>query len=304
MAKRGGTGLSFVICINKPAGMTSHDVVNRVRRAYGERRVGHFGTLDPLAEGVMLVGVGPAARLDAFLVEHGKDYVARIVFGEERDTDDAEGEVLSSSPVPTSIADAAYAQGVLDAFVGEQMQVPPVYSAIKHSGVSAHALARAGKEVVCDPRSIEVFEAKLLSLDGTSWTVAFSVSKGTYIRALARDIGRRVGCGAYLGALLRERLGEVTRGDCMSLEDLDAGNLRILDPVRLLGYPVFELTAEQEKRVANGNDLPLPAPLDCMIAGSRISVVCDNRLRAIYRVGDGDARMVSECVFAVGVQRV
>lgn len=304
MAERGSTGLSFVIAVDKPSGMTSHDVVNRVRCAYGERRVGHFGTLDPLAEGVLLLGVGPAARLDAFLVEHGKDYIARIVFGEERDTDDAEGKAIASHPVPAQIEDEAYARQVLAAFTGPQMQTPPVYSAIKHSGVSAHVLARAGNAVAAEPRAIEVFAAELLACDDVSWTVAFSVSKGTYVRALARDIGRAVGCGAYLGALLRERLGEVVRAECMALAEVDAGSLRILDPVRLLGYPVVELSPEEGKLASNGNELPLSSGLIPANPGARASIVCDNRLKAIYRVNAAADGLSSECVFSVGVQRV
>ena len=307
MASRGESGLSFVLAVNKPAGMSSHDVVNRLRRAFGERRIGHFGTLDPLAEGVMLLGVGSAARLDRYLVEHDKTYVARIVFGEERNSDDAEGSIVEKRPVPACVSDPAFARETLASFVGFQLQVPPVFSAIKHGGVASHVMARKGQELQMEPRAIDVYGAELLACDGTSWTVAFSVSKGTYIRALARDIGRAVGCGAYLGGLLRDRLGDVTLAQCNSLDELTAPEAaRKLDPVALLGFPSVAVPASLESTLANGNPIPVMSLGGETPAWDHDSLVCltDGAcLRAVSRY-DAQAQMLRcECLFKPGVDR-
>ena len=304
MAKRGASGRSFVLAVDKPSGMTSHDVVNRCRAAFGERRVGHFGTLDPLAEGVMLVGVGSAARLDRYLVEHDKSYVARIVFGEERASDDAEGSVIEARPVPACIADHAFAEETLASFAGPQLQVPPVYSAIKHGGVSSHVMARKGQEVAMEPRAIEVHGARLLSCDARSWTVLFDVSKGTYIRALARDIGRAVGCGAYLGGLLRDRLGDIVLADCNPLDDLaNPEAMRLLDPVALLGFRHIELLEVQRKALENGGALPVSCTEGTLNDGELVSVVSDNRLKAVYRADAQAGCLKCDCMFSPGVER-
>lgn len=300
---RGESGLSFVFAVNKPAGITSHDVVNRCRRVFGERRIGHFGTLDPLAEGVILLGVGSAARLDQYLVEHDKSYVARLVFGEVRDSDDAEGSVTETRPIPPCVTDAAYAESVLSAITGQQMQVPPAFSAIKHGGVSSHVMARKGQEVTMEPRPIEVYEATLLSCDDSSWTVAFRVSKGTYIRALARDIGRTVGCGAYLGGLLRDTLGGVALADCIALDDITSpDDISKLDPVALLGFPVITVSVSQEKAVANGN--PIPAPVASgFVDGQRVCLVDGACLRAVSRYDASAQLLRCETLFNPGVRR-
>ena len=142
--KRGQSGLSLIIGIDKPQGMSSHDAVNRIRRMFGERRVGHMGTLDPLATGVLAVCVGPASRLDAYLTNHDKTYEARIAFGAQTDTDDAAGEVIRQAAVASELSDATFAQEYLASIVGPRMQMPPAYSAIKKDGVKAYEAARRG----------------------------------------------------------------------------------------------------------------------------------------------------------------
>ena len=305
MPKRGASGLSLLLGVDKPVGMSSHDVVNRVRSATGEMRVGHFGTLDPLASGVMLVGVGPAVRLGNYLVEHDKEYVADIRFGEERTTDDAEGEVVSAAPVPEPVGHAAYAAEVLARFMGPALQVPPAYSAIKQGGVTAYKAARSGDALDLPARSIEVYEAELLDADADCWRVRFRVSKGTYIRALARDIGRTVGCGAYLAGLRREQLGAVPVQGCMTLGELAVQTpMRLLDPVSVLGFPQVEVLEAERKALENGGALAVPASLSSSVsAGDLVSVLCDNRLKAIYRVEEGVTRLKCDCLFSIGVDR-
>lgn len=301
-AKRGSTGLCGVLALDKPYGMTSHDVVDRVRKITGERRVGHAGTLDPAATGLMLVGVGAATRLSEYLTGHDKTYDARIMFGIATDTDDAQGRVLSSVPDNelTGVFSMEAAQEALLAFTGEIEQLPPAYSAIKKNGVVAYKAAREGTSLELDTRRVNVYEAELVQIGMTEcelvdasgnkivrelpyWDVRFAVSKGTYIRALARDIGAYLGCGAFLGSLRRTSIAGTSLEDACSIEELEdranAGErLPWCDPATLLGFPVVELEEQQVKRVENGRELvDVPSGLEGMI-----SCVSGNKLLAIY----------------------
>lgn len=300
--KRGTSGLCGVLAIDKPHGMTSHDVVDRVRRITGERRVGHAGTLDPAATGLMLVGVGAATRLSDYLIGHDKEYDARIVFGVATDTDDAEGRVLTSRPAELSRADCAEA---LARFTGSLDQLPPAYSAIKKNGVTAYKAAREGKSIELEQRRVTVYEARLVGEgaqtvdlnDGAGgrlvrdlpfWDVHFRVSKGTYIRALARDIGVYLGTGAHLGALRRTAVADMTIDQACTLEELaarvSAGQQPAwCDPACLLGFPVVELDEQQVKSVENGRTLD-----DIEIAaGDMVSCVHEKKLLAVYSYAAG-----------------
>lgn len=194
MACRTPSQLNMLLAVDKPVGCTSHDVVSQCRRALHERRVGHAGTLDPMASGVMVVGVGQATRLLGMLTLDTKSYVADISFGVETNTDDAEGEAVRTVPIAAELRDPSYARERLCTMLGLQMQVPPAFSAISVNGVRAYKAAREGNAVSLPPRPVEVYSADLIAVSGEGdscvWTVAFSVSKGTYIRALARDLGR------------------------------------------------------------------------------------------------------------------
>lgn len=299
--RRSTSNLCGVLAIDKPYGMTSHDVVNRVRHITGERRVGHAGTLDPAATGLMLVGVGAATRLSDYLTGHDKCYEARIVFGATTDTDDSQGRVLKSN-VDRALEPGVLAnpEQVLADFTGSFEQMPPAYSAIKKNGVTAYKAAREGKSIELEPRPITVFEAKYIATgsqnaelaDGEGgnfeaelpfWDVRFHVSKGTYIRALARDIGNYLGCGAYLGALRRTAVASMGVEDAHTLEELEelahaGGLLPWCDPADVLGFPVVELDEQQAKYVANGRELSGIVHA----AESLVSCVKDGRLLAIY----------------------
>ena len=176
--KRGTSGLSLVVGVNKPAGMSSHDVVNRCRRIFGERRVGHTGTLDPMATGVLPVCVGPATRLGAYLTGHDKRYRVRIAFGAGTDTDDAEGRVLRTAPVPACVLDPEFARAFVAGLVGARKQMPPAYSAVKVGGTKSYEAARSGSIIELKPRDIVVHDALLLGVreaadgcDLPSWDV-------------------------------------------------------------------------------------------------------------------------------------
>ena len=304
--KRGTSGINALLAVDKPCGMTSHDVVMRVRRACAERRVGHAGTLDPDASGLLVVGIGQGTRLMGLLTAHDKVYEAAIAFGSETDTDDAEGSVTRSCEVPERLAEPAVAAVVTASLVGKGMQVPPAYSAISVNGTRSYALARAGQAPELEPRPIEVFDACLLGVrhegDTLVWDVRLHVSKGTYVRAIARDLGRSLGCAAHLCGLRRCASGHVTLDDACALEDLEGGapcvHARALDPVVALGLPARHLTAAQAARVAQGQRLSAGG-LD---EGARVALVHEARLVGVWGVREG--RLCCEVNFPQGIEGV
>ncbi|MCL2807909.1 MAG: tRNA pseudouridine(55) synthase TruB [Coriobacteriia bacterium] len=211
MARKGTpTGLAGILALDKPLGITSHDVVNTVRRITNERRVGHAGTLDPLASGLLIVCVGPATRLSDYLMAGVKAYEARISFGKETTTDDKEGTTLYEAELPTELKNELFAKRTLASLVGKLEQIPPAYSAIKKEGVTAYKAARAGKELILEPRTVELFEATVLAVEKDYWELRLVVSKGFYVRSFARDLGRSLQSAAHLGALRRTASGNIS----------------------------------------------------------------------------------------------
>ena len=333
-AKRGQSGLSLVVGVDKPSGMSSHDVVNRVRRIFGERRVGHTGTLDPLASGVLCVCVGPATRLDNYMVGHDKHYRVRITLGVGTDTDDVDGTPVKFGAVPSAANEESFACEILARFIGPQKQLPPAYSAVKVGGVKACDAARRGNIIELKPRDIEVYSADLVAIvsgEGdapVSWDVDFHVSKGTYIRALARDIGVAVGCPAHVAVLRRMSAGLLTLDDCATLEALERmGVDASLDPVKLLGFRFAFLEGDGARLVSNGNPLPETAVELCerrhasatdeMCActagvrqsamepkdGEHVAIIVDNKLVGIYAYEEKRQRYQACCIFQTGVRR-
>jgi len=303
-ASRGATDLAGIVLVDKPGGMTSHDVINAFRQASGERRVGHAGTLDPMATGLLLVLVGRATRLEQYLVGHDKRYEATIRFGSGTDTLDAEGTVTHEAEVDPAIFDEAFAARILAGFCGPQDQIPPAYSAIKRGGVAAHRMARAGVTPVLEARSVVVHDAQLLGCDDQkrTWDVSFSVSKGTYIRSLARDIGEAAGTVAHLSRLRRTNVGISSVEDATSLEQAvayaEADELETImtDPVVLLGLPI--LTADPTS-VRDGRAIPaLEAGVD---DGEAVALVHGNVLLGVYR--RREELLVPDTVLAPGVAR-
>lgn len=285
--KRGSSGLNLLLAIDKPLGMSSHDVVNAVRRALGERRVGHAGTLDPAATGVLVVGVGQGTRLMGLLTAEEKSYLAGMTFGYETTTDDAEGEPTTSGPITSKLRDVAYAQEVLASFVGEQLQTPPAYSAISVGGKRSYARARAGERVELEPRPIEVKVAQLLGIDEEGetlrWNCAFTVSKGTYVRSLARDVGRAAQSAAHLTQLCRTASGTITLAQCSSLEriaELGAeGVTRVaLDPAKALGLPIRVVKAAELKAVVSGRRIDARH----VRRGACVALVRDGKLWGVW----------------------
>lgn len=301
MARRSVTDVNILLAIDKPAGCTSHDVVARVRRSLGERRVGHAGTLDPMATGVMVVGVGQGTRLLGRLTLDTKAYLADIAFGAETNTDDAEGEATRTVELDERLLDAAFAAQAVEALVGPQQQVPPAFSAISVGGVRSYKRARAGEDVELPARAIEVLSAQLIdcrALDsGTCvWTVAFTVSKGTYIRALARDLGRSLNSAAHLVGLRRLASGSIALKDCVTLDELDpdVARARALDPVAALGLPALAITDDTEEHVLCGRRLSpalITHRVDLRVPGARFCLLAHNELRAIAQFDGRAIRM-------------
>jgi tRNA pseudouridine55 synthase len=253
-----------IFTINKPRGMTSHDVVACVRRLTHQKRVGHAGTLDPAAEGVLPICLGQATRLAEYLSERGKAYRATIRFGAVTDTYDAEGMVVREAPVTLTRDEIAAA---LPSFLGEQMQVPPVYSAIKRGGRKLYELARAGEAIDVELRPVRIDTLTIVDWQIPDLVLDVECGKGTYIRSLAYDLGERLGPGAHLAALTRTRSGPFTLAQSVTLERLEAAladgtwqDILNAPDEAVLGWRAAILGDASAARMSHG--LPLvPSPL-------------------------------------------
>ena len=246
--------MNGIVIVDKPQGWTSQDVVSKLRGVFRTRRIGHGGTLDPMATGVLPVFVGRATRGVEFFEHADKTYEAVLQLGVTTDTEDTTGTVLEEKPVTVSEKQFL---AVLEQFRGEIEQIPPMYSALKVNGQKLYDLARQGKEVERKSRKITIFRLECLSFDGASAKLLVHCSKGTYIRTLCKDIGQALGCGGCMAALRRVQAGEYTIENAVSLETL----VETENPQQYLSdvdslfaqYEKVTLTANQEKRCRNGN---------------------------------------------------
>lgn len=213
---------SGVLCINKPSGVTSHDVVNRIRRLYGTKKVGHTGTLDPIASGVLVVLVGRAVKASEYLLSESKEYIAGIKLGITTDTLDTSGRILSFANEGIPCEDELSA--VLHEFTGRILQTPPMYSALKVGGKKLYELARNGVEIDRKPREIEIYSIDYLGKTSNvnEYLIKIACSKGTYIRVLCDDIGKRLGCGAAMSSLIRTKNGPFTIDNSLTTDEIDA----------------------------------------------------------------------------------
>lgn len=253
--------MNGIVIVDKPQGWTSQDVTARLRRVYATRRIGHGGTLDPMATGVLPVFVGRATRGVEFFEHAEKTYDTVLLLGRTTDTQDVTGATLAEKAVHLSPADI---DRVLPRFRGDILQVPPMYSALKVNGKKLYELARKGQEVERQPRPITVFELTNLGFDGTRLSLRVKCSKGTYIRTLCQDIGDALGCGGCMEALRRVRAGGYGIEDAVPLEQLLESEtpeqyLRGLDTM-FAHCPAVTLTPNQEKRCRNGNPFSSPLP--------------------------------------------
>lgn len=244
---------SGVLNIYKPRGITSNAVVTRIKRLTGEK-TGHTGTLDPDAEGVLPICIGKATKAAGMLTDSDKAYRAGIRLGVVTDTQDMTGTVLETSDANIS---AEEFEAAVNSFVGEISQIPPMYSAIKMNGQPLYKLARKGLEVERKPRNIKIYEIKILSFDGSKGEIEVYCSKGTYIRTLCDDIGKKLGCGAAMDGLIRIKSGGFDVKDSAMLEEIEKNPDRlneILIPTdKLFPYKKLSLKGSAAKAVLNGN---------------------------------------------------
>ncbi len=267
--------------VDKPAGMTSHDVVARLRRALKIKKVGHAGTLDPLATGVLVVCLGPATRLSEYAMHTHKRYRAEVHLGVTTDTYDAEGEIVAEAdagPITREMVEAELA-----AFTGDIEQIPPRYSAIKQGGRKLYQMARAGEAIEVEPRHVTIHALSLTAWNPPRLTLDVTCSAGTYIRSLAYDLGQRLGVGAHLSGLRRIASGAFTIEQAVPLDDLlaapDDWQRHLLPPDTVLGHlPAVQLDEQTTADVTNGRAIPREDDAD-----EARAYAVDGRLVAILR---------------------
>jgi tRNA pseudouridine55 synthase len=275
--------LDGLVVVDKPAGFTSHDVVAKLRKAYGQRKVGHAGTLDPDATGVLLVGLGRATRLLRYLSEAGKGYEGRVVFGIATSTLDAAGEVVDQAPMPITRDDV---EGALGRFVGDIEQLPPMVSAVKVGGRRLHELARAGEVVVRAPRPGHGDRFDVVGFEPGPYPVAdveVECGSGTYVRSLAADLGRALGGCAHLRSLRRTRVGSFTLADAHPLAEVEAAPESVVLPLTtaMRDLERVEVDAEQARAISHGVSFAAGA-LTVRGGGPYALVGPDGALLAVY----------------------
>jgi len=265
------------LLLDKPIGISSNRALQEAKKLLHEKKAGHAGTLDPLASGLLVVLFGEATKLAGTLLDADKEYLATLKLGERTSTGDAEGTVVETNPVSTGMSDLG---PVLERFVGEIEQVPPMHSALKRGGVPLYLLARKGETVQRAPRRVRIFSIETLGLDGPRLELRVRCSKGTYIRSLAEDIGAALGTCAHLAALRRTGSGEFRVEAASTLEALAAlpgaaRAQRLLGLAHLLrGLPRVALDAEQEARFRNGQTLKaFPGEGLCAVYGAHGAVL-------------------------------
>ena len=276
-----GAELTGVLPVDKPEGPTSHDIVARARRALGTRRIGHTGTLDPFASGLLLLCLGRATRLAEYLTGLDKTYQARARLGTVTDTDDRMGAVLAASEGWRDLDDARVEEA-LRGLEGPQLQVPPAYSAKKVDGERMYRRARRGETVVLPPVAVRVQRIEVLGLNLPDVDFEVECSSGTYIRALARDLGERLGVGAHLTALRRTRIGAHELGTAVPAErlaDTEAVRAAFLSPADALAHlPHAEVSAAQAREIEHGgpilapDGLPTDTPIVVVEAGDVVAI--------------------------------
>lgn len=271
------------ILVDKPSGPTSHDVVDAARRALRIKRIGHAGTLDPPASGLLVVAVGPATRLVRYVQAMPKTYVARGVLGVRTSTLDAAGEIVSRDAVDVDAADVAAAAS---AFVGEVEQTPPAVSAVKVAGERAYKRAARGEAVTLEPRRITIHALEVTSVDLPAFEIRVRCSSGTYIRSLVADIGDRLGPGAHVEALRRTAIGALDVEDAVAPDAIDAGAVRPVDGV-LSELPRVEVDAADAVRARNGGALRREAP------DGEVLVVGPQGAVGVFAASDGILRPVT-----------
>lgn len=281
--------LDGILVVNKPIGYTSRDVVNIVAKTLNTKKVGHTGTLDPMASGVLVICVGKALKLCEFLTDHDKDYIAGVTLGIETDTLDMGGNVLSTESVDIE------SQTIIDvvtSFKGSYMQEVPKFSAVKINGKKLYEYARNNIDVKLPSRNVNIFNIQVVDNivyknEKIEFNIKTSVSKGTYIRSLVRDIGIKLGVPAVMSSLVRERVGEFYLSDSVSIDDIKAGKFRLIPILETIpSIPKVYVNDEMAFKIRNG------VILDKFFNGDKAFILDNNEnLIAIYENIDGKARV-------------
>lgn len=277
--------------IDKPEGITSHDAVNQIRKLTGERRVGHGGTLDPFATGVLIVAIGKATRLLEYMRDLQKTYRTAFVLGATSDTDDTDGEITKTEITKTKQITKTEITNHLKQFIGEIEQIPPAYSAVKIQGQKLYEIARAGKSAAAKPRRVTVYDIKFVRYEYPELELEITCGSGTYIRAIARDLGKNLGIGGYAKELRRTQIGAFSAENSVPLDKLTKENIaeHILPPETLVTHlPRIELQADQIKDFKQGKAIAMTRyehsptrPLAVFSADQLIGIgtVTDNHLQ-------------------------
>ena len=255
-----------IVNVYKEAGYTSHDVVAKLRGIFGQKKIGHTGTLDPAATGVLPVCLGQGTKLVDMITDRSKVYEAVVLLGTTTDTEDTTGTILSGKELDSELVSMekeqlkAFIDSILQSFVGGYEQIPPMYSAIKKGGKRLYELAREGKQIERTPRPVQIHSIELLDIELPYFKMRVHCGKGTYIRSLCRDIGEKIGCGACMDKLCRTKVGRFDIEDAMTLEHIqelkDAGRLAdIVIPVDAMfeGYRAVEVPERYSALIKNGN---------------------------------------------------
>ena len=273
-----------LLLIDKPAAITSHDLVARLRRLTAIKRIGHAGTLDPFATGLMLLLLARATRLSQFFMGLDKEYLVRLRLGEESDTLDVTGRILQTRPVDVS---AEHLRQALDSFRGEIQQIPPMYSAVKVQGKKLYQMARQGKTVERPPRIVLIHQLRVLELKLPELEILVRCSSGTYVRSLVHDIGQKLGCGAIVTALCRTKIGPYRLEQAAPPAELELKadwKSSLIPMAQLLTHIPFQLVDERDvERVRHGEDLPRTAQL---LDGWVRLLGPDEKLIAVGKVGE------------------
>ncbi len=295
MSQRKPDTISGVIIINKHEGVTSHRIISILRRMYDTSRVGHTGTLDPMATGVLPVLIGRAAKASDYVMAHDKEYVCEMKLGLTTDTEDITGEVLTrSDKLPTE----AEVMAVCESFVGKLSQVPPMYSAVKVGGRKLVDIAREGGEVERKPRNVEIHELECTRLTDDTYSIRVACSKGTYIRTLCNDIGAKLGCGAVMSSLVRTRTGSFTLADAHTIEELEGlgfeERLTLVKPTESLfeDLRAVEVPDFFAKLILAGCELCQKKLRTSIPEGELVRVRNRGRFIALARAGEKDGQSV------------
>lgn len=277
-----------VLIINKPKGYTSHDVVNVLRKTLNTRQIGHTGTLDPNATGVLPILVGTATKISKYLIEHDKTYIATISLGEKTDTGDSEGNIIEKDSKLQNIS-CEQIRDVFKTFIGNQKQIPPAYSAIKINGKKAYEYARKGQAVELEPRAITIYNINLIKVEGKKITFEVSCSKGTYIRTLCEDIAKKLGTIGFMLELTRTEVDKFKLEDAVTIDEIKENsqvvNEKIISIEKIfINKDKIDLNDRKKELFLNGVSLTFEKPNDIYRIYNKnqfigLGVVSDNLLK-------------------------